>query len=214
VVTTLAQRDQAITSTSDLNAANIGDIEVTGRYQLNASTARWPVIVANLRAKSDTGTNPYTVARDQFGVAQDLATGSGFWAIEPSLSFLFVSDPAVLFGNISYLHSFPKTINRTIGSVLVGRVTPGDSPGITGGFGFSLNPQFSFSLGYRQNYIFGTTTELGPTKQHSTSLQVGSLLFGMSYAFNSKYSLNSQIEMGVTRDAPDITLTIRTPISF
>ncbi|MGZ3274414.1 MAG: transporter [Caulobacteraceae bacterium] len=214
VVTTLAQRDQAITTTSDLNAANIGDIEITGRYQLNAASARWPVIVANLRAKSDSGTNPYTVPRDQFGVAEGLATGSGFWAVEPSVSFLFVSDPAVLFGNVSYLHSFPKNINRMIGNVPVGRVTPGDSPGITGGFGFSLNPQFSFSLGYRHNYIFGTTTELGGTKQRSTSLQVGSLLFGMSYAMNRNYSLNAQIEMGVTRDAPDVTLTLRTPIAF
>ena len=120
----------------------------------------------------------------------------------------------MLFGNISYLHNFPKNINTDVGGVLVGKVTPGDSPGITGGFGFSLNPQFSFSFGYRHNYILGTTTELGGTLQHSTSLQVGSLLFGMSYAFNPKYTLNSQIEMGVTRDAPDVTLTVRTPISF
>jgi hypothetical protein len=163
VVTTLAQRDQAITTTSDLNAANVGDIEFTGRYQLNAAGGKWPVIVANLRAKTDTGSSPYTVPRDQFGVAAGLATGSGFWAVEPSVSFLFVSDPAVLFGNVSYLHNFAKTINRNVGGVLVGRVTPGDSPGVTGGFGFSLNPNFSFSLAYRHNYIFGTTTELGGT---------------------------------------------------
>jgi long-subunit fatty acid transport protein len=93
-------------------------------------------------------------------------------------------------------------------------VTPGDSPGITGGFGFSLNPQFSFSLGYRHNYIFGTTTELGPTKQRSTSLQVGSLLFGTSYAFNSRFSLTSQLEFGMTKDAPDVTWTLRLPVSF
>ena len=214
VVTTLEQRDQAITTTSDLNASDIGDIEATLRYQLNAASAKWPIIVANLRAKSDTGSNPYLVPRDQFGVAAGLATGSGFWALEPSLTFMFVSDPAVLFGNVSYLHNFPKNINQTIGSVLVGRVTPGDSPGVTGGFGFSLNPQFSFSLAYRHNYIFGTTTELGPTKQRSTSLQVGSLLFGTSYAFNSRFSINSQLEFGMTKDAPDVTWTLRMPISF
>ncbi|HEY4031154.1 MAG TPA: transporter [Caulobacteraceae bacterium] len=214
VVTTLAQRDQAITTTSDLNAADVGDIEFTGRYQLTSAGGKWPVIIANMRAKSDTGSNPYTVPRDQFGVAAGLATGSGFWAVEPSLSVLFVSDPAVLFGNISYLHNFSKNINQSIGGVLVGRVIPGDSPGITGGFGFSLNPNFSFSLAYRHNYIFGTSTQLGDTVQRSTSLQVGTLLFGMSYAVNPHYTLNAQIEMGVTRDAPDVTLTMRTPISF
>jgi hypothetical protein len=214
VVTTLQQFQGQITSTSDLNSAALGDVEATLRYQVNSGGPGMPVIVANLRAKSDTGTNPYLVQRDKFGVAEGLATGSGFWGVQPSVSFLFVSDPAVLFGNISYLHSFAKTFNRDIGGVLLGRVTPGDSPGISGGFGFSLNPQFSFSLGYRHNYIFGTTTELGGTKQHSTSLQVGSLLFGMAYALNPHYTLNTQLEMGVTRDAPDITLTLRTPISF
>jgi hypothetical protein len=214
VVTTLEQRDQSISSTSELNASDIGDVEATLRYQLNAANPKWPIIVANLRAKADTGSNPYIVPRDQFGVAQGLSTGSGFWAVEPSMTFMYVSDPAVLFGNVSYLHSFPKNINRNIGSVLVGKVTPGDSPGITGGFGFSLNPQFSFSLGYRHNYIFGTTTELGPTKQRSTSLQVGSLLFGTSYAFNSRFSLTSQLEFGMTKDAPDVTWTLRLPVSF
>jgi hypothetical protein len=214
VITTLQQYQGAISSTQELNQAGLGDVEATLRYQLNGAGPKWPVIVANLRAKSDSGSNPYLVPRDQFGVADGLATGSGFWAVQPSLSFLFVSDPAVLFGNISYLHSFPRTFNRNIGGALLGKVTPGDSPGITGGFGFSLNPQFSFSLGYRHNYIFGTTTQLGGTTQRSTSLQVGSLLFGTSYAFNSNYSLNAQLEMGVTKDAPDITLTLRSPISF
>ena len=42
------------------------------------------------------------------------ATGSGFWSIEPSISTLLVSDPAVIFANISYLHSFSKDIDKTI----------------------------------------------------------------------------------------------------
>ncbi len=214
IVTTLQQRDQSISSTQELNAASIGDIEFTGRYQLDAGGGAWPIVVGNLRVKSNSGTNPYTVPRDQFGVALSLATGSGFWGVEPSFSFLYPTDPVVLFGNISYLHNFPGNINRNIGGAYIGRVTPGDSPGITGGFAFSLNPQFSFSLGYRHNYIFGTETQLSSTQQRSTSLQVGSLLFGTSYAFNSRYSLNAQLEMGVTKDAPDVTLTLRLPIAF
>jgi uncharacterized coiled-coil protein SlyX len=214
VVTTLQQRDQSISTTQELNASNIGDVEFTGRYQLNGAGGAWPIIVGNLRVKSDSGTSPFTVPRDQYGVALGLATGSGFWGVEPSFSFLYPSDPVVLFGNISYLHNFAANINRNIGGAYVGRVTPGDSPGITGGFAFSLNPQFSFSLGYRHNYIFGTNTELSGTNQRSIALQVGSLLFGTAYALNSRYTLNAQLEMGVTRDAPDVTFTLRLPISF
>jgi hypothetical protein len=60
----------------------------------------------------------------------------------------------------------------------------------------------------------GTTTYLSGTRQRSTALQVGSLLFGMSYAVNNKLSFNSQLELGATHDAPDITWTLRTPIYF
>jgi hypothetical protein len=214
LITTLAQRDSTITRASHLSAGGIGDVEITGRYQVNDGRGGWPVLVANLRVKSDTGSNPYKINRDQFGVASELALGSGFWALEPSLSVLLVSDPVVMFGNVSYLHSFPANINQTIGNVLVGRVTPGDSVGASLGFGFSLNPQFSFSLGYRHNYLFGTTTELGPTLQRSQALTVGALLLGMSYRVSSRMSLNTQFEFGVTSDSPDVTITFRTPISF
>ncbi len=74
VVTTLQQFQGTISGTQDLNAAALGDVEATFRYQLNGASPKWPVIIANLRAKSDTGTNPYLVPRDQFGVAQGLAT--------------------------------------------------------------------------------------------------------------------------------------------
>jgi hypothetical protein len=213
-ITTLSQRDSTISSTSHLSDVGIGDVEVTGRYQLNNGSGGWPVLVGNLRIKSNTGTNPYKVQRDQFGVASQLALGSGFWAIEPSVSALLVSDPVVIFANLSYLHSFPANINQTIGNVLVGRVTPGDSPGASLGFGFSLNPQFSFSLGYRHSYLFGTTTQLGPTNQRSLPLTVGSLLFGMSYRVSNTVSINPQFEFGVTNDAPNVTLTLRMPLSF
>jgi hypothetical protein len=214
LITTLQQRDASISSSSQLSAGGIGDVEVTGRYQLNNGSGGWPILVGNLRVKSDTGTNPYKVQRDQFGVASQLALGSGFWAIEPSISALLVSDPVVIFANLSFLHSFPATINQTIGNVLVGRVTPGDSPGASIGFGFSLNPQFSFSLGYRHSYLFGTTTQLGSTFQRSTPLTVGSLLFGMAYRVSKTVSINPQFEFGVTNDAPNVTVTLRMPLSF
>jgi hypothetical protein len=212
-ITTVAQRDDQLTRTQRLDATDIGDVEFTGRYQLNAGGPERPIVVANLRVKSDTGSSPYEVRRDEFGVAQELATGSGFWSIEPSISTLLVSDPAVIFANISYLHSFSKDIDKTIGNVLVGKVTPGDSIGASLGFGFSLNPRFSFSLGYRHNYIFRSKTELGPTIQKSESLQVGSLLFGMSYRFTEKRSVNTQFEFGVTSDAPNVGITVRMPFA-
>ena len=51
---------------------------------------------------------------DKFGVAQQEATGSGFWAVEPAVSVLYPSDPVVLFASIGYIESIPKDVNKAI----------------------------------------------------------------------------------------------------
>lgn len=210
----LSQRDQTITQGEYLHGSGLGDVEVTGRYQLTGGVNGWPILIANLRFKSDTGKGPFDVDYDQDGVARDLAVGSGFLGLEPSLSMVYTSDPVVVFANVSYLNNFSRDINRVVGGALVGEVNPGNSIGASAGFAFSVNPNFSFTLGYKHNYIEPTTTELGGTFQRSTSLQIGALLFGWSYRFNNRFSLASNLEVGVTGDAPNIVLTFRTPYTF
>ena len=82
------------------------------------------------------------------------------------------------------------------------------------GFGFSLNPKFSFSLGYKHNYIRPTSSELNDLVEKSDSLQVGALQFGMSYLLTDRFSLNGNFEFGVTEDAPDMRFVLRLPIIF
>jgi hypothetical protein len=143
-----------------------------------------------------------------------LPTGSGFWGVEPSVTVLFASDPIVLYGNLSYLWHIEDSVDRVIGDVLIGDVDPGDSIGASVGFGFALNSRFSFSLGYKHNYINETETEFGPTTQFSEPLQIGALLFGMSYVLNEHVSANANFEFGVTGDAPDVRILFRLPWAF
>ena len=82
------------------------------------------------------------------------------------------------------------------------------------GFGFSLNPRFSYSLGYRHNYIFQTKSEIGDTIQRSNKLQVGQLNFGLSYRVTEKRTINLGFEFGVTEDAPDVSITLRSPLTL
>src|SRR5690606_16387414 len=117
---------------------------------------------------------PFDVERDAFGVTRELTTGSGFWAIEPGISVLYPTDPAVLFAGLSYLAHLPSDVNTAFGdptpsdpvneAVQVGRVDPGDSISANFGFGFALNERFSYSLGYKHSYIFETRTELNGEK--------------------------------------------------
>ena len=125
------------------------------------------------------------------------------------------SDPVVIYGGVGYLYHMAKTINREVGqNITLGRVDPGDAINANIGFGFSLNPKFSFSMGYRHTYLFSTLTEINGTKQHSRPFHVGALNFGMSYRLNRHQSLNFDVGVGVTEDAPDVSISVRMPFNF
>jgi hypothetical protein len=208
------QRDEGIVRTIALKERDIGDIEFALRYQLNRPRGQNPIWVANLRVKSDTGKSPFEVTYDEFGVATGLSTGSGFWAVQPGISMLLPSDPAVIFGSLGYLYHIPRNIDREIGGAFIGRVDPGDAISGNLGFGFALNPRFSFSMGYRHSYIFPSTQEIGGSVERSNRAHVGSFTFGMSYRLSPRQSVNFGFEFGATADAPDVAVTVRFPLSI
>ncbi|WP_395648252.1 transporter [Terricaulis sp.] len=213
-VTTLSQNDAQQTQTFELNGSNMGDAEMSARYQLNRGKPGGSVFVAGLRVKSDTGTGPFDVARDEQGVSTELATGSGFWGVQGSLSFMYPSDPVVLYGNVSYLYNMPRDIDQQIGQVMIGRVDPGDSIGVGFGFGFAVNPRISYSIGYSHSYVLPTESELDDTTQRSTELQVGTVQLGLSFRATERLTLATGVDIGVTQDAPDVRVSLRTPFRF
>jgi hypothetical protein len=216
------QRGESIVRELKLKEQGIGDIEFAARYQLSrpqsqqgqSQQGQGPIWVANVRVKSDTGIGPFDVGYDEFGVATGLATGSGFWAVQPGINFLLPSDPAVIFGSLSYLYHIGRDVNRTVGNARIGRVEPGDAISGNLGFGFSLNPRFSFSLGYKHSYIFPSKTTINDTVQKSDRAQVGAFTFGMSYRLTERQSVNIGFDLGATADAPDLGVSIRFPLSF
>jgi hypothetical protein len=117
----------------------------------------------------------------------------------------------VLFANLGYLYHAPDKINRRINGVFIGEVDPGDSINASLGFGFAVNQRFSFSMGYRHNYIFKSESELGATRQSSDDLHAGAMQLGLSYRLNEHTSLNANFDFGVTEDAPDMRVVFRVP---
>ncbi|MBR0551770.1 hypothetical protein [Stakelama marina] len=208
------QRDEGIVRSISLDGNSIGDIEFAMRYQLNSQHGQDPIFIGSLRVKSDTGRGPFDIGYDQFGVATGLATGSGFWGVQPGINMLLPSDPVVIFASGSYLWHIARDVNKDVGGAYIGRVDPGDAISGSLGFGFALNPRFSYSLAYRHSYIFPTQTEIGGSIEKSKPLQVGSLSFGMSYRVTEQSSINTSFEVGVTEDSPDIGITIRVPWTF
>ncbi len=204
---------------SDQDGSGIGDVELAVHYQMNAGLNGWPVFIANLRYKSTTGEGPFDVSMDSMGRQTELATGSGFHGIEPSITLLKQSDPAVFFANVGYLVNLKDDVNKTFlveGSdpQNVGEVDPGDAFRLSFGMAYSINQKASFSLGYKHDFIQKTDTEINNITLSSSSLDIGSMLMGFSYQVNPNMNASINLELGVTADAPDVTVTMRLPYSL
>jgi hypothetical protein len=205
----------------------IGDVELAARYQLNDGGVDKPFLIGGLRFKSRTGKDPFEVTTDcqrrcvgenitGSGLPLTLPTGSGFYSLQPSVTWLFPSDPAVFFGSFSYLHNFKRNVSRTVlngEKEALGEVAPGGVIGFNFGMGLALNDKASFSVGYDHNSV-ARTKQSGRTVPGSVRLQLGTLLIGYSYRLSDKKTLSVAVGAGLTRDTPDVTLMVRVPMSF
>jgi hypothetical protein len=191
----------------DAGGRDMGDVEAALRYQMNSGRQGRPYFIGNLRVKSHTGKNPFQVEIDpEAELPIELPTGSGFWGIQPSLSMIYPSDPAVLFSNVSYLWNVPRSLGESIGSI-----NPGDVIGLNFGMGFALNERTSFSLGYDHSVV-GKDRRNGVQIPNAVISQVGSLLLGYSLRLSPKTSVNLSLAAGLTESAPDVQLTVRVPM--
>ena len=81
------------------------------------------------------------------------------------------------------------------------------------GFGFSVNPKFSYSIAAKYYMVFGTRATLGGVVQTSNRLQIATVLVGMSYALNRHMTIAGSAEIGATSDSPGAHFTLRVPFS-
>lgn len=169
--------DDSTSSVRNLGGYGFSDAEMGLHYQIN-NGGKWPYAVANLRVKAPTGTGPFDVDRNiDNGIETELATGSGFWTIEPSMTFILSSDPASLYANIGYqknmsvspnevlvdteslVTDIPGNENLVASETVPTRTTlldfdPGDAIRI--GVGLSLNEKLSLNFGYDQSYFLNS----------------------------------------------------------
>ena len=188
-ISVVQQRDTQITREISLQDQDIGDIEFSARYQI-------------------------TVPRDQFGVEEKLATGSGYWSAEPSITMLYPTDPAVIYATASYAYGFEQSIKKTISGVTINKVEPGDVATVSMGMGFALNSRFSYSLGYKYAYLWPSAIDFPGDRERSKSAQVGVVALGFSFRLTDRIWINSTYEFGTTADAPNTHIMFRIPITF
>lgn len=206
----------------DASGQGIGDVELSARLQFNDGGADSPYFIGGLRVKSRTGKDPFevqtssTIQGIRDALQTELPTGSGFYGLQPSLTVLYPSDPAVFFGSVSYLYSFGRNNvvrNTTSGPEALGSVKPGGVFGFNFGMGLALNERSSFSIGYDHSSV-GKTLQNGQPTPGAVQVQLGTLLMGYAYRLSPQRSFSLSLGAGLTRDTPDVTLTLRVPVMF
>lgn len=207
---------------SSTSGNGIGDIEMSARYQILTERRGLPYLVGNLQVVAPTGSDPFGIRRLATGEATKAATGAGFWGVSPSVTAILPSDPAVLFGTIGYTRNFGRNVDTVITPVRINYVKPGDALSFSAGIGIALNERTSINLGYAHTWAFGTRTrtsliEPGPmdpdfVESTSRDLQLGRLLFGVTYRATDRASINWSVEVGATDDAADVRSVLRLPL--
>jgi opacity protein-like surface antigen len=115
------------------------------------------------------------------------------------------------------MHNFKRSnVSRKIlngESEFLGDITPPDSFGFNAGVGFALNEKTTVSIGY-DHIAITRGKQNGQTLPDSLRTQLGTLMAGFSYRLDPHRTINVSIGAGLTRDAPDIGLTVRLPFAF
>lgn len=202
----------------------LGDIQFGSSYQINSGSNGWPIVVANALFKTATGVSPYQVPivtvndpNGQFleGQPKSLATGTGFYAVEPSLTVLLPTAPGVLFANLQDIHSLGRTVNIQNVSGGPGTPTylqPGENPAVTFGIGFSLNDRAALTFSYQQQHVF--TSFANHQAIAGSPYSFGTFNFGLGYQITQSTRLNLSVGIGAGPNTPAAKVLLELPYKF
>jgi hypothetical protein len=196
------------TSTSNFG---LGDIAAGISRQLTNEHGRVPDLLANVRFKSVTGADSFSLT------SSEVALGTGFNAIQGNLTMAKSSDPVVFFGNLSYTanlpgnHTIPSTDpNAPTGSTEIGHFNPGSAIGFQIGSILALNPEVSMTVGWDQR--FTRSTQLNGVDIPASYLVEGTLRLGTSYVYAPGRTLDLSFGVGLTPDTPNLQFSVGFPL--
>lgn len=187
----------------------LGDIQAGVSRQLTFEHGHMPDLLANLRFKSVTGANSYSLA------SSETSLGSGFYGIQGNLTVAKSSDPVVFFGNLSYTqnlaarHTIPSNDPTNPGATTIGHFRPGSSMGFQIGSILALNTETSMTLGWDQR--FTRATQLDGVTLPGSYLVEGTLRLGTSYLYAPGRTIDLSFGVGLTPDTPNLQFSVGLP---
>lgn len=195
----------------DATAAGLGDISVGARWEpFPLKAGRLPLILfANLSTK--TGDSPYEI-----NPVKDLSTGKGYYSAGIGASTRKYIDPVVLFASASANYGFKESgLNQIRGSRIIEEFEPGISGGFAFGFAYSFNYDVSMTMSYQQSFNTGSEFTYHTGESYSPADQTSSTLaISLGVRVSPETIVNGTVGIGLTEDAPDVSLGLSFPLDI
>lgn len=207
----------------DTTTAGLGDINLGARWEpFPLKAGRLPLILFG-SVSTKTGDSPYEINPEK-----DLSTGKGYYSIGVGASTRKYIDPIVLFASVSANYGFKETgLNQLRG----GGNTQGEGgdgktrildtfePGVTGGFSFgfaySFNYDVSLTMSYQQSFNTNTSFTYRTGEKYKAADQTSSLFaIALGVRVNPETIVNGTLGIGLTEDAPDVSLGLSFPLDI
>ena len=195
----------------DATAAGLGDISLGARWEpFPLKAGRLPLILfANLSTK--TGDSPYEI-----NPVKDLSTGKGYYSAGIGASTRKYIDPVVLFASASANYGFKESgLNQIRGRRIIEEFEPGISGGFAFGFAYSFNYDVSMTMSYQQSINTGSEFTYRSGESYSPADQTSSTLaISLGVRVSPETIVNGTVGIGLTEDAPDVSLGLSFPLDI
>lgn len=194
----------------DKTAAGLGDVNFGARWEpFPLKQGRLPLVLfGSLSTK--TGDSPYDIAIDE------LSTGKGYYSVGVGASTRKYIDPVVLFSSVSASYGLKESgLNQLRGSRVLESFDPGLSGGFSFGFAYSFNYDVSLTMSYQQSFNTGAKFYFKNNESYRSADQSSSMLsFALGVRVSPETIVNGTVGIGLTEDAPDVSLGLSFPLDI
>lgn len=194
----------------DKTAAGLGDISFGARWEpFPLKQGRLPLVLfGNLSTK--TGDSPYEIGIDE------LSTGKGYYSVGVGASTRKYIDPVVLFTSVSANYGLKESgLNQLHGSRTLESFDPGLSGGFSFGFAYSFNYDVSLTMSYQQSFNTGAKFYFKNDESYKSADQSSAMLsFALGVRVSPETIVNGTVGIGLTEDAPDVSLGLSFPLDI
>ncbi|WP_296264282.1 transporter [Pseudomonas sp. UBA6562] len=178
-------------------AWDLADIGLGLQYQLVDERSSVPALALTVDITAPTGKKKYNDALNDW--KDPLNNGLGHWSLAPGIAFVRTTDPAVIFGGMSYQYMFKQEISGY-------DVQPGSVFKTYLGLGFALNEKLS--LGTRLSYAHAANLKAEDEEIHGSDTDPLDISFNASYRLSENWVASPQVTFGLNDAAGPAALAI------